>query len=405
MTPRVPVARRLRSTAGFSMTELVIATAVTAVIMSAALATVIPSQGIFEAQPEAADLQQRVRAAADAVLRDIMTAGAGVDTGPASGPLSDYLAPVLPYRIGDSNGDVARGVFFKTDTLSLITLPSPVAQTRVTRASIVGQQLVVDAAPNCGSVPFDRLCGFTQDMRVIVMDKDGNYDIGSIAGVLGFVLTIDHAGLFAGTHNSGDAMLAAVDTHTYYAKSDNATGALQLVHYDGRVTDMPVVDELLKLEFEYFGDPSPPQLLAGIDLRGVQGPWTTYGPKPPPVDVDNTADSWPAGENCLFRVNEGAHVPRLAPLSGTVSDVKLDAGTLTDGPWCPDAASPVRYDADLLRVRRVRVTMRFEAAAASLRGPASTLFQRGGTATSTTRLVPDLETRFDVTPRNVSASR
>jgi hypothetical protein len=104
-------------------------------------------------------------------------------------------------------------------------------------------------------------------------------------------------------------------------------------------------------------------------------------------------------------VNEGADVPRLATLSGTVSDVKLDAATLTDGPWCPDAASPVRYDADLLRVRRVRVTMRFEAAAASLRGPASTLFQRGGTATSTTRLVPDLETRFDVTPRNVSSSR
>jgi hypothetical protein len=405
MTPRAGVKRRLGSTAAFSMIELVITTAVTAVVMSAAIAIIVPSQGIFEAQPEAADLQQRVRAAADAVMRDIMAAGAGVDTGPASGPLSDYFAPVVPYRIGDSNSDVAGGVFFRADTLSLITLPSPVAQARVTRASIVGQQLVAEAAPNCGGVPFDRLCGFTQDMRVIVLDTDGTYDIGSIASVLGLAVTVDHVGSFAGTHNSGTAMLAAVDLHTYYAKNDTATGAWQLVHYDGRVTDMPVVDELLKLEFEYFGDPSPPQLLAGTDLRSSQGPWTTYGPRPPPLDVDNDADDWPAGENCVFRVNEGAHVPRLATLSGTVSDVKLDAATLTDGPWCPDGASPARYDADLLRLRRVRVTMRFEAAAASLRGPVSTRFQRGGTATSSTRLVPDVETRFDVTPRNVSLSR
>ena len=173
MTPGVPLTRRLCSTAAFSMTELVIATAVTAVVMSAAVAIVIPAQGIFETQPEAADLQQRVRAAADAVLRDIMAAGAGVDTGPASGPLSDYLAPVVPYRIGDSNSDIGRGVFFRTDTLSLITLPSPVAQARVTRASVAGQQLVVDAAPNCGGVPFDRLCGFTRDMReTIFMERD-----------------------------------------------------------------------------------------------------------------------------------------------------------------------------------------------------------------------------------------
>ena len=123
------------------------------------------------------------------------------------------------------------------------------------------------------------------------------------------------------------------------------------------------------------------------------------------MDVDNIADSWLTGENCTFRVNAGSHVPRLARLSGAANDVKLDATLLTDGTWCPDAASPVRYDADVLRVRRVRVTMRFEAAATSLRGPASVLFQRGGTAASNERLVPDFETRFDATPRNLSLSR
>jgi len=396
---------RLCSACGISLVELMIAMALTAIMMGAALAIVVPSQAIFEAQPEAADLQQRARIGTDAMLRDLMAAGAGVDTGPASAPLSDYLPVVLPYRIGDSNSDVARNVFFRRDTLSLITLPSPVAQARVTRASIVGQQIVVEAAPNCGGVPFDRVCGFTQDTRAIVFDKDGTYDLGTVSSTVGLVITLDHAGTFAGMHNSGDAFVAAVDMHTYYAKTDSSTGALQLEHYDGRVTDLPVVDELVRLEFEYFGDPAPPQLLPAVDLRAIRGPWTTYGPKPPPIDVDSLADSWPVGENCLFRVNNGIQVPRLATLSDSVSDVKLDAAILSDGPWCPDAASLVRYDADLLRVRRVRVTMRFEAGSPSFRGRASALFLRPGTAPANERLIPDFETRFDVTPRNLNLSR
>ena len=35
--------------------------------------------------------------------------------------------------------------------------------------------------------------------------------------------------------------------------------------------------------------------------------------------------------------------------------MKLTAGQLTDGPWCPNATSTNRFDADLLRIRKVRV--------------------------------------------------
>jgi hypothetical protein len=53
--------------------------------------------------------------------------------------------------------------------------------------------------------------------------------------------------------------------------------------------------------------------------------------------------------------------------------------------------------------RRVHVTLRVEAAPASLRGPAGPLFTRAGTSTSPERFVPDREIRFDVTPRNLEA--
>jgi hypothetical protein len=78
---------------------------------------------------------------------------------------------------------------------------------------------------------------------------------------------------------------------------------------------------------------------------------------------------------------------------------------LTDGPWCPDATAPGRFDADLLRIRRVGVTLRVEAAPASLRGPVGALFARGGSSTSALMRVPDQELRFDVTPRNMNGGQ
>ena len=92
-------------------------------------------------------------------------------------------------------------------------------------------------------------------------------------------------------------------------------------------------------------------------------------------------------------------------LSGGAVLVPLTAPMLTDGPWCPDAVNPNRFDADLLRIRRVAVTLRVESAAASLRGPAGPLFARPGSSSGGEAFVPDQEIRFDVAPRNLNLER
>ena len=129
---------------------------------------------------------------------------------------------------------------------------------------------------------------------------------------------------------------AGIVTRTYFLKTDTTANAFQLMRRDGAL-DLPVVDHVVKLEFEYLGEPP----------------------------------------------------------------MKLDLAVLTDGPWCPNALQPGRYDVDLLRIRRIRVALRVQAASAGLRGPAGRLFARGGTATSAARWSPDQEVRFDVTPRNL----
>jgi len=234
----------LRPDAGFTISELLVAAAITIALMATIFGVMNPVQGMFDAQPELSDMQQRLRIGVDALTKDLLMAG----------------VPVRPYRAGQRHSDPDSGIFYRHDTITLLSVPW----------------------------------------------KD-----------------------------------AAINSHTYYLRSEPTTNTFQLMHYDGAETDLPVVDHVVRLEFEYFA-----------------------------------ADR-----------------------------VRLDPPTLQDGPWYPDDTDPHRFDADLLNIRRVRVTLRVQAARAALRGPAGILFLHGGTATSRERYLPDREIRFDVSPRNLNRER
>ena len=85
--------------------------------------------------------------------------------------------------------------------------------------------------------------------------------------------------------------------------------------------------------------------------------------------------------------------------------MELTPAELTDGPWCPNALTPNRFDADLLRIRKMRVTVRVQSALAMLRGPAGVFFLKGGTARTGELYVPDVEVQFDIAPRNMNLER
>jgi type II secretory pathway pseudopilin PulG len=87
--------------------------------------------------------------------------------------------------------------------------------------------------------------------------------------------------------------------------------------------------------------------------------------------------------------------------SGTVGLQALPSAALSDGPAL--AFGPHEFDADLLRVRLVRVTIRLEAAADDVRGTGA-WFARPGRSSSGYSFVPDLELTFDVALRNARGS-
>jgi hypothetical protein len=183
----------------------------------------------------------------------------------------------------------------------------------------------------------------------------------------------------------------------YFLRAD-AEGS-RLMQSDGAAGAFPFLDDVVAVRFEYFGDPEPPREIAAADpVPADDSVAVTYGPAPPALTADAPGDGWGPGENCTFTVVAGQRRPRLSALGGP-DFVVLDETLLSNGPWCPDAGHPERFDADLLRVRRVRVHLRLQAIAV-FRGPAGMFFTHAGTATDPGRFVPDQSIRFDVGLRN-----
>jgi hypothetical protein len=307
-----------------------------------------------------------------------------------AGPLVRHLPPIAPYRRGQID-DARAGVFYRPAALSVVYVPDTRAEADIVGATDLGRDLLVELAPNCGVAVRERVCGFTVGMRVILADGRGAFDLATVLEVTGARVRVQHGGALASSYDGG-ALMAEVVAPTYFLRSDIATGASQLVRYDGFRTDRPLVDNVVDAHFEVFGDPVPPRVLLPSGEDEPPRPSTSYGFAPAA-----------SGENCLFAAGD-APVPLLPSLTGGPSPVPLDATILDDGPWCPDGTSSARFDADLLRIRRVQLRLRVQVAVAAMRGPAGRLFVKGGTSTSPEFFAPDQQIVLDVTPRNLGAT-
>lgn len=348
--------------AGFSLIEMVVAMAIVVGVTAAVFALIDPAHGVFRTVPEAIDVQQRLRVSADAISRDLIMAGAGGGT---------YFAPVLPRRRGPLRPDGA-GAFFD-DRISILYLPAAGPETRLRVATDGGDALYVTPQHGC---PVSRpLCGFEPNMLVVVFDETGTYDTFRVVAVDNDAPALIRPATVLSKAYPVGAAVAQMISATYWLRPDPAAGTSELMKYDGRATDLPIADDVTALQFEYYGDPVPPALLRPLD--DPAGPWTSYGPKPPEIGRDDTATpAYGAGENCTFTIIDGSTVsrPEMLRMSPPASVVRLNGADLTDGPWCPDPSAANRFDADLLRVRTVRVKL----------------------------TVRDRTITFDVTPRNLS---
>ena len=356
-----------RSDAGFSLVESLIAMVLMLVVTGAVFGLVNPGTQTSQAQPEAMDMQQRARVAADILSRDLFMAGAGLYTGPSTGALTNYFAPIIPRKMGLNNADPYTVV--RADAITIQYVPNTYSQTTIRDPMPQpSSELKVEDMPNCPVG--EELCGFKEGMTILIFDDEGHFDFFTVTNVQNAAGHLQHRQQDLSYAYDVGAKVTQADTHTYYLDAQTR----QLRHYDGYLTDVPVVDNVVGLTFTYFGDPNPPT-----------------SPKPPM-----------GKSNCLYDAggNLVAGLQTLTAQGGSLAELPLSI--LSDGPWCGNGNN--RFDVDLMRVKKIRITVRVEAGSDALRGTGAD-FVNSGFSQSALRTLPDFSVRFEVTPRNMNLGR
>jgi len=363
MTPHPPD----RSDAGFSLTETLVSLVLMLIVTGAVFALVNPDVTISQAQPEQMDMQQRARVGSDLLFRDLFMAGAGTYSGPKTGALTNFFAPIIPRKMGLNGADNYTVV--RDDAVTISYIPNTYSQTTIRDPMpLPSAELKVEDMANCPKG--QELCGFQPGMTILIYDNQGHFDFFTVTQVQDPAGHVQHRQQDLSYAYQPGAIVTQADSHTYYFDAVNK----QLRHYDGYLTDVSVVDNVVGVKFEYFGDPNPP-----------------LKPKP---DLGTA--------NCMYDAagNNISGMTALTPQGGSLAALPL--AILNDGPWCGDGNN--RFDADLFRVRKVRVTLRVQASSTTFRASGSE-FSVGGINTSALKNLPDYSVVFEISPRNMNLGR
>ncbi len=369
--------RRAWADGGATFVELLVAMALLGLALGtvAMLATAVLAG--FEADPAAADEQQRLRAGVAALVDDVQRAGSGFVQSPDLAP-----GTALPAVLPDVVAPGAWAVRAVPATLTTLAGRRGAAHATLRAPAVAGDTwLRLERPAFCA--PVVTTCGFAGGDDVLLFDEHGRVALVTLRQVVP-PLDLELAQPLGEAWRIG-ASVSVVVAHAYALRPDPATGLAQLVRSLGAGPANPVIDFVTRFDVEWQGAGGTPFVRVAPDGTVEDA---TAGPRPPPTGT--MADPlWPAGENCAYaRDGAGAPVWRAGAAPVTLA-------ALGDGPWCPSATAPSRWDVDLAQVARVRVTLGVAVASARLRPPASVLL---GGRRSGTRLVPDLTVVMDLVP-------
>ena len=339
------------------LAELVVAAAVVMVLLGTVFTLVDPARGALGVQPEIAEMQQRLRAVFVRLQADLLLAGSGPHPS-LDVSVARLRPPLVPALIGHRH-PTAAGTAFTSDAVTALYAP-PGGVVAPLAAAFSGSPGDVPLAPAAGRCrPGVTTCGFSANSLALTFDQSGHSDIVRVLRVFDGALRLRPVGEGSGQPFAAGDSIMPLALRGYY--HDRA--AAQLRYQNGWVTDVPVLDDVVGLSIRYFGRPA-----ISADMRAG-------GPLAP----------------CLEAALAAEPISDAGPAQ---SEEELTAAQLTDGPWC---GGRFQYDADLYRVRRVRIEIRLQASAARHRGQDPVLFARPGSARHS--LAPDLVGVVEVTPR------
>lgn len=320
---------------GFTLVELLVACLMVAALGAAVAVVVPPVRALVATAPVAGELAARLRFGLERLTRDLRTAGAG--------PLPAAWPAVEPWL------DAGRIVGV---TIRRVPAGAPLA--RLAQPAVPGGLLVLAATGGCAAAA--STCGFAPGDDILVTDGTAHFVFATVSAVYTTPARLATTVPLGDTFGAG-AVVTLLERVTYRVEPED--GLLTLTRAEGAASPQPVADHLRALDITLLAAADAPALESSTRLA-------SFGPPPPLPGMNDARDSWPAGENCVFATAEGVVVPRLGALGPGSTLVGLAPAWVADGPWCPDVAMAAAFDADLLRVRAVRVRMRLAPVEATL---------------------------------------
>ncbi len=252
------------------------------------------------------------------------------------------------------------------DRISIVYTPPGAIQAPLARdmASRVDAVWIDTARAGCGP---GSACGLRRGMRVLLFDIGGvgdGYDVFTLTGTRREVLLHGSPNSpLARVYRRADTWVTEVTQRVYYHDVQTS----RLMRYDGYRSDQPLVDHVVGFDVAYYVDPSP-----------------TSVPPPPPGFA-----------SCVYDAGDPPR-PLLRDLGGE-TPTRLTLAQLRDGPIC--GVAPNRFDGDLLRVRRIGLTVRVRVASDRLRRADPDGVSSGVAAARVTPTVEDYSVSVDVAPR------
>lgn len=366
---------------GFTLVELLIALLITLLVVGAALLLARAARIALTVEPASMDTVRRLREGSDALAAAIASAGGERGIGEDTEPLSAAL-PVL--RLAGTAG---------TEFSELIVTRS-VQGGRGRLASDQpgpGGSLTLETAdglcPRSGDV-----CGFAVGDVAVAFDGRGHFDVFIVAAVFEPLARISPRAPLTHAYRA-DAWVVAVRQERLLLVSQ-PSGARTLTRITAAGAREPILDGVTRLRMSAWGEASPPALHASPMTVG----FAKYGLSPPATVEIDPEGIFADGGHCMAAYDSATLVSTLAPRPPGEDDIApLAPADLDDGPWCPHDDAPDRFDADWFRVRRVDLELQVEVLSEEFRGPAGTLFVRGGAAAhDSPRWVRDRGVRFSV---------
>jgi prepilin-type N-terminal cleavage/methylation domain-containing protein len=353
--------RAIQSSRGFTLVELLIASSISVAVIAVSCQLAVDLHAAWRSASARVDLQQRTRVAADLVSRALREAGAGPLSGPARGTLMRGVPPIVPRRTGRRGAHTVDD--FRDDAFSVLRAVAEAEHGVLFVAAAPGAP-ALELAPGTGcTLP---ACGFAAGSSVMLLDQSGQHDVFTVTAVDGLVLGVRRHGSSPSAAYAAGTPVLAVESQSFSFDPQARTMRV----YDGDASDLPLLDDVVGVRVRYWGETAPPV-------------W----PRPA------------AGEaNCLYAADGSYHSALMPALGAAGRLFELSPSMLTDGPWC--GSGDRRFDADLLRVRRIRISLRFQASDPAVRG-AGVRFANPGLARREAVMVPDRNVEIDVTPRNL----